>query len=96
MIGRRDEPGQPAGRAPGGHPDGQGDGYPSHDLSSAQLLRQTRRPPQSGWRRALFVASGRTLNLGESPSDLQRRELISRINQPLQGCYKIAMLSLKG
>ncbi|HEX2288764.1 MAG TPA: MinD/ParA family protein, partial [Pseudonocardiaceae bacterium] len=87
--------GPPAGRAPGGHRDGQA-GLPAHDLSSAQLLRQTKRSPQSGWRRVLFVASGRTINLGESPSELQRRELISRINQPLQGCYKIAMLSLKG
>ncbi|MBA8827147.1 MinD-like ATPase involved in chromosome partitioning or flagellar assembly [Saccharopolyspora lacisalsi] len=66
------------------------------DLSSAQLLRQTKRPPQSGWRRAVYLVSGRTVNLGESPADLRRRELISRINQPLHGCYKIAMLSLKG
>ncbi|HEY2724449.1 MAG TPA: MinD/ParA family protein [Pseudonocardiaceae bacterium] len=73
-------------------------GYPPpmHDLSSAQLLRQTKRPPQSGWRKAVFVASGRTVNPGESPLDVQRRELIGRINQPLHGCYKIAMLSLKG
>jgi MinD-like ATPase involved in chromosome partitioning or flagellar assembly len=42
------------------------------------------------------VASGRTVNVGESPSDVLRRELIVRINQPLHGCYKIAMLSLKG
>ena len=69
---------------------------PSHDLSCAQLLRQAPRPPQSGWRRALFVASAGTVNLGESAADLQRRELISRVNQPLNGCYKIAMLSLKG
>ena len=68
----------------------------SHDLSAAQLLPQTKRPPQSGWRRALFVASGGTLNVGESPADVLRRELIGRINQPLHGCYKIAMLSLKG
>jgi MinD-like ATPase involved in chromosome partitioning or flagellar assembly len=27
---------------------------------------------------------------------VHRRELIARINQPLQGCYKVAMLSLKG
>ncbi len=96
LIGRHDEPGRPVGPVPGAHHDGQGDGHPSHDLSAAQLLRQTKRPPQSGWRRALFVASGRTVNLGESPSELQRRELAARINQPLQGCYKIAMLSLKG
>ena len=69
---------------------------PGQDLSSAQLLRQSKRPPQSGWRKALYNASGRSINLGESSADLQRRELISRINQPLQGCYKIAMLSLKG
>ncbi|WP_407638826.1 MinD/ParA family ATP-binding protein [Allokutzneria albata] len=66
------------------------------DLSSAQLLKQTKRPPQSGWRRAVYVASGHLVNLGESTTDLHRRELIARINQPVQGCYKIAMLSLKG
>jgi MinD-like ATPase involved in chromosome partitioning or flagellar assembly len=103
--------GQPPGQGPGQHGQqpaqrpgyfesqgGQG-GYqppPMHDLSSAQLLRQNKRAPQSGWRKALFVASGRTVNVGESPLDVQRRELIGRINQPLHGCYKIAMLSLKG
>jgi MinD-like ATPase involved in chromosome partitioning or flagellar assembly len=68
----------------------------AHDLSSAQLLRQTRRPPRSGWRRAVYLASGRNINLGENAADRARRELIARINQPLQGCCKIAMLSLKG
>ena len=67
-----------------------------HDLSAAQLLPPTKRPPQSGWRRAVFVASGGTVNVGESPADVERRQLIARINQPLHGCYKIAMLSLKG
>jgi MinD-like ATPase involved in chromosome partitioning or flagellar assembly len=66
------------------------------ELSSQHLLRQQKRPPQSGWRRALYVASGHLVNLGESPADLRRRELIARINQPLRGCYRIAMLSLKG
>jgi MinD-like ATPase involved in chromosome partitioning or flagellar assembly len=42
------------------------------------------------------VLSGRLVNPGESPSDVRRRELMARINQPLLGCYKIAMLSLKG
>ncbi|MCO1656753.1 MinD/ParA family protein [Pseudonocardia sp. S2-4] len=66
------------------------------DLSSARLLRATKRPPQSGWRRLVYVLSGRLINPGESPSDVRRRELTARINQPLLGCYKIAMLSLKG
>ncbi|HEY4419732.1 MAG TPA: MinD/ParA family protein, partial [Pseudonocardia sp.] len=66
------------------------------DLSSARLLRQTPRPPQSGWRLAVYKMSGRLINPGESPSDVRRRELTARLNTPLLGCYKIAMLSLKG
>ncbi len=66
------------------------------ELSSAQLLRQAKPIPQSGWRKFVYLLSGKTINLGESPADRHRRELIARINQPLQGCYKIAMLSLKG
>jgi MinD-like ATPase involved in chromosome partitioning or flagellar assembly len=66
------------------------------DLSSARLLRHAKRPPQSGWRRMVYVLSGRMLNPGESPTDIRRRELTMRVNQPLLGCYKIAMLSLKG
>jgi MinD-like ATPase involved in chromosome partitioning or flagellar assembly len=69
---------------------------PPADLSSARLLRQTRRPPQSGWRRLVYVLSGRLINPGESPLDVRRRELTARVNQPLLGCHKIAMLSLKG
>lgn len=81
------------------HPSGPyGIEHPSgpHDLSSAQLLRQAKPPPQTGWRRAVYLASGHSINLGESEGDRARRELIARITQPLQGCYKIAMLSLKG
>ncbi|HEY4020856.1 MAG TPA: AAA family ATPase [Pseudonocardiaceae bacterium] len=68
----------------------------AHELSSTHLLKQAKRPPQSGWRRAVYKVSGHALNMGESPADIRRRELIARINQPLRGCYKIAMLSLKG
>ncbi|HEX7658022.1 MAG TPA: AAA family ATPase [Pseudonocardiaceae bacterium] len=68
----------------------------AQELSSAHLLKPAKRPPQSGWRKTIYQLSGRTINLGESPTDIRRRELIARINQPLRGCYKIAMLSLKG
>ncbi|GEL16382.1 MinD/ParA family ATP-binding protein [Pseudonocardia asaccharolytica] len=66
------------------------------DLSSARLLRPSKRPPQSGWRRVVYRLSGRLINPGESPADIRKRELTTRVNQPLLGCYKIAMLSLKG
>ncbi|MGQ0839263.1 AAA family ATPase [Actinokineospora sp.] len=80
-------PGQQRGPAPAGRSD---------ELSSARLLKQTKRAPQSGWRKAVYKATGHLVNVGESPADLHRRELIARVNQPLRGCYKIAMLSLKG
>jgi MinD-like ATPase involved in chromosome partitioning or flagellar assembly len=71
-------------------------GQPNNALSPQELIKQAKRPPQSGWRRSLHQISGGLVNLGESPADVRRRELIARINQPLRGCYKIAMLSLKG
>ncbi|RZQ64286.1 MinD/ParA family ATP-binding protein [Amycolatopsis suaedae] len=66
------------------------------DLSSAHLVRPVKRKPQSGWRKAVYLGSGKLINPGESPADRHRRELIARVNQPLRGCFKIAMLSLKG
>ncbi|WP_156758024.1 MinD/ParA family ATP-binding protein [Actinokineospora pegani] len=80
----------------GGFAPPQPPGPPSDELTSARLIKQTKRTPQSGWRRAVYVASGHLINVGESPADKQRRDLIARVNQPLRGCYKIAMLSLKG
>ncbi|HWD05373.1 MAG TPA: MinD/ParA family protein [Amycolatopsis sp.] len=78
---------QPGGRQPSSVPD---------DLATAHLVKQAKRTPQSGWRKALYLGTGKLLNPGESPADTRRRELIARVNQPLRGCYKIAMLSLKG
>jgi MinD-like ATPase involved in chromosome partitioning or flagellar assembly len=66
------------------------------DLASARLLRPGRRPPRTGWRRILFRLTGGLINVGESAVEVRRRELTTGINQPLTGCYKIAMLSLKG
>jgi len=67
------------------------------DLSTARLLKPNRRrPPRTGWRRFLYLLTGRLINPGESPQDIRERELIARVNQPLLGCHKIATLSLKG
>ena len=69
---------------------------PYPELSTASLLRQNKRPPSSGWRRALFLASGKLINLGEGPKAIHRNNLLGQVNRPLQGCYRIALLSLKG
>jgi MinD-like ATPase involved in chromosome partitioning or flagellar assembly len=81
----------PSGQRHGRHALAGGD-----DLTSAHLIKPAKRRPQTGWRKAVFVASGHLVNPGESPAEQLKRELIARVNQPLRGCYKIAMLSLKG
>jgi MinD-like ATPase involved in chromosome partitioning or flagellar assembly len=87
---------QEAQRARSAHGSAEEAGQRPTDLATARVLRPTRRPPQSGWRRFVYVASGRLINPGESPADVRRRELTARVNQPLMGCHKIAILSLKG
>ena len=69
---------------------------PYPELSTASLLRQNKRPPSSGWRRLLFLASGKLINLGEGPKAIHHNSLLAQVNRPLQGCYRIALLSLKG
>jgi MinD-like ATPase involved in chromosome partitioning or flagellar assembly len=69
---------------------------PYPELSTASLLRQNKRPPSSGWRRILFLASGKLINLGESPKAVHYNNLLAQVNRPMQGCYRIALLSLKG
>ncbi len=92
-------PGQPGHPGQPGQPGGAGLPQPTSgadELATAHLVKQQKRAPQSGWRKALYRGSGKLINPGESPADTRRRELIARVNQPLRGCYKIAMLSLKG
>ncbi|WP_181775097.1 MinD/ParA family ATP-binding protein [Amycolatopsis pittospori] len=81
---------------PPGLPQPQGRHALPDELATASLVKPQKRKPQSGWRKALYVGTGKLINPGESPADTRKRELIAQINQPLRGCYKIAMLSLKG
>ncbi|HEU4363525.1 MAG TPA: AAA family ATPase [Mycobacterium sp.] len=69
---------------------------PYSDLSTTSLLRQFKPPPSSGWRRLLYVLSGNLINVGESPRTIRYNELAGQANRSLQGCYRIAVLSLKG
>jgi MinD-like ATPase involved in chromosome partitioning or flagellar assembly len=69
---------------------------PYRDLSTAALLGQRKAPPSAGWRRWLYLASFKQINVGESPKVTHHQSLISEVSQPLQGCYRIALLSLKG
>ena len=69
---------------------------PYPELSTSTLLRQVKPPPAEGWRRWLYRFSGQLINVGESPRVMRYNDLIVQVNRPLRGCYRIAMLSLKG
>jgi MinD-like ATPase involved in chromosome partitioning or flagellar assembly len=57
-------------------------------------LIRVRPAPKSGWRRAVYRATG--LNLGESAKETNRKALIDRVNRPVRGPISIAVLSQKG
>jgi len=77
-----------AGAAPGPRHSG--------EINRDMLFRPTKRPPASGWRRFVHRVTGGGVNPGESSDDVRRRQLAERVNQPIRGDYKIAVLSLKG
>ena len=69
---------------------------PYPDLSTTSLLKPVKPAPTSGWRRWLYVASGKLVNVGDGPRATRYNTLAAQVNRPLSGCYKIALLSLKG
>ncbi len=66
------------------------------ELTAHTLLRERRPVPRGGWRRAVYTLSAHALNPGQSPEDRRRQELIARATVPVHGCYRIAVISLKG
>lgn len=71
-------------------------GRAGDELSSALLLRPVAPVPRSGWRAALYTLSGGLINPGESQRDVARRELREQASQRLTGCYRLAVVSVKG
>jgi MinD-like ATPase involved in chromosome partitioning or flagellar assembly len=69
---------------------------PYLDLSTVALLGQRKRAPSAGWRKWLYRGSFKLINVGESPKVIRRDGLIAQVQAPLRGCYRIALLSLKG
>jgi len=73
-----------------------GDPPPYLDLSTVALLGQPKRAPSQGWRKWLYLASFKLINVGESPKVNRINSMVAQVQQPLRGCYRIALLSLKG
>jgi MinD-like ATPase involved in chromosome partitioning or flagellar assembly len=69
---------------------------PYLDLSTVALLGQPKRTPSRGWRRWVYLGSLHLINPGEGAKALRRKALAAQAARPLRGCYRIALLSLKG
>ncbi|NDZ94232.1 MinD/ParA family protein [Streptomyces sp. SID6673] len=92
-------PGAPYGGPFGGPPmgaPGYGDPQAGPGLDEVALIRKARRAPSRGWRRAVHTMSAGAINPGESPADIEYQHLLDRVNRPVRGDYRIAVLSLKG
>jgi len=66
------------------------------EIGREVLRRPAKQSPRSGWRWLVWVLTFGLLNLGESSADARRAQLVARVNEPIRGDYKIAMLSMKG
>ncbi|NUP26060.1 MAG: AAA family ATPase [Nocardia sp.] len=71
-------------------------GQLGNSVNDLNLLKRARKAPRSGWRRAVHKVSRGTINPGESASDVVHRDLVGRVNAPVYGDFRIAILSLKG
>ncbi|MDQ2638686.1 MAG: MinD/ParA family protein [Actinomycetota bacterium] len=77
-------------------PEQQQDPPPYLDLSTVALLGRRKGAPSEGWRKWLYLASFKLINVGEGRKATRRQALVAQVQRPLRGCYRIAVLSLKG
>jgi len=69
---------------------------PSGPRDGLAVHRPVRRVPERGWRRWAHTVSAGLWNPGESAAAQAHRALLERVDRPVRGDFKIALLSLKG
>jgi len=95
-------PQQPAGAWSGdGHSWSQAQGPAASwnyvdSIRSSELVPTRRIPPGRGWRKAVYVASFKLINLGWSPDERYQAELEAKIRSLLRGTYRIGVLGKGG
>lgn len=72
------------------------DGPQRLTIDELGVFRPAKRPARRGWRRWVYLLSGKKVNPGESPAEIATRQLVERVQQPTRGVRHIAVLSLKG
>lgn len=66
------------------------------ELTEFTVLQQRSDRPESGWRRAVFLATGGRINPGLSPAERRRQDLALRVRRALVGPHRVAVTSMKG
>ncbi|AKK06268.1 hypothetical protein CMUST_09760 [Corynebacterium mustelae] len=69
---------------------------PPPALDQSNLVNPVKTPPKGGWRKFLHKITAGRFNPGDSAKQRKHDELLERINTPLRGDYRIAVMSLKG
>ncbi|MGN6754028.1 MAG: nucleotide-binding protein [Intrasporangium sp.] len=65
-------------------------------FSDAWMLPSRSPVPRKGWRRAVFRASGGSVNPGPGASERRQAELAERLRQPIEGSRRVVVMSRKG
>ena len=68
---------------------------PAH-LRAEDVVRVRKIPPEMGWRKAVYVGSGHTINLGAGPAEQRLRDEIALIRGNIPGNYQIGVLCARG
>jgi MinD-like ATPase involved in chromosome partitioning or flagellar assembly len=68
----------------------------SQELSSERLVRRAEPVAKTGWRRTMRSVSGGVIKVKPGKAETHRLELLDHVRTPLLGCYRIAVISLKG
>jgi MinD-like ATPase involved in chromosome partitioning or flagellar assembly len=61
-----------------------------------QVVKTRKAPPEIGWRKVVYVGTGRLLNLGAGPGEQILRDHTAMIGTNIAGNYQIAVVSIKG
>lgn len=83
--------------------DARGSSFADASKASAQralrpedVVAERKLPPEMGWRKAVYVGSAKTINLGAGPAEQRLREQIDLIKTNIPGNYLIGVVSIRG
>jgi MinD-like ATPase involved in chromosome partitioning or flagellar assembly len=65
-------------------------------LRAADLIAARKVPSSRGWRKAIYLLSGKAINVGESLDERRVRDLKAGVDTNLRGTYTVAVLGGKG